>query len=89
VTGLFDDIIGHEGVIELLEAELTRPAQAYLFVGPIVSKGDGPQVRRRLLGVSTTPRQASALAVSSDLRVLEPRATSSVDQARRWWPVPR
>ena len=30
---LFDDVIGHETVIELLQAELASPAQAYLFVG--------------------------------------------------------
>ena len=31
---LFDDVIGHEKVIDLLEAELASPAQAYLFTGP-------------------------------------------------------
>ena len=30
----FDAIIGHRGVIELLEREIVEPAQSYLFVGP-------------------------------------------------------
>ena len=30
----FETIIGHRGVIELLEREIVEPAQSYLFVGP-------------------------------------------------------
>lgn len=31
---VFDDVIGHQRVLELLGKESIRPAQAYLFVGP-------------------------------------------------------
>lgn len=31
---VFDDVIGHERVVELLTAEAGAPAQAYLFTGP-------------------------------------------------------
>ena len=31
---VFDGIIGHRHVLDLLSAELINPAQAYLFVGP-------------------------------------------------------
>lgn len=33
MTGWFDDIVGHERVVSLLERELDSPANAYLFVG--------------------------------------------------------
>jgi len=88
VTGLFDDIIGHESVIELLEAELTRPAQAYLFVGP-QSVGKEAMAFRfaagLLGGVDDDRARRLALArTHPDLRVLEPEGATSlgVDQAR-------
>jgi hypothetical protein len=88
VTGLFDDIIGHEGVIELLEAELTRPAQAYLFVGPQSVGKEAMALRFAaglLGGVDDDRARRLALARSHpDLRVLEPEGATSlgVDQAR-------
>lgn len=33
MTGWFDDVVGHERVVALLERELEAPANAYLFVG--------------------------------------------------------
>jgi hypothetical protein len=88
VTGLFDDIIGHESVIELLEAELTRPAQAYLFVGPQSVGKEAMALRFAaglLGGVDDDRARRLALArTHPDLRVLEPEGATSlgVDQAR-------
>jgi hypothetical protein len=88
VTGLFDDIIGHRGVVELLESELTRPAQAYLFVGPqsVGKEAIALRFAAGLLG-GITDERARRLALAAhhpDLRVLEPEGATSlgVDQAR-------
>ena len=88
MTSLFDDVIGHSGVIALLEAELKRPAQAYLFTGP-ESIGKGTVAVRfaaGLLGASTDER-AHRLALAGthpDLKILEPEGATSlgVEQAR-------
>lgn len=85
---LYEDVIGHAGVLALLESELNHPAQAYLFVGPeSVGKatvalrfaaallgGDGDERARRLALSGTHP----------DLRILEPEGATSlgVEQAR-------
>ena len=88
MTGLFDDIIGHAGVVELLESELSRPAQAYLFVGP-QSVGKAAMALRFAAGLlgGLQDERARRLALAShhpDLRVLEPEGATSlgVDQAR-------
>ncbi len=83
----FDDVIGHAGVLSLLERESGDPAQAYLFVGPggigkatvarrfaaaLIARGD-PAVARRVVA-GTHP----------DLVLVEPdgRTAITVDQAR-------
>jgi DNA polymerase-3 subunit delta' len=88
VTGLFDDVIGHAGVLSLLEAELDHPAQAYLFVGP-QSVGKGAVALRFAAGLlgGVDDERARRLALAEahpDLRVLEPEGAASlgVDQAR-------
>lgn len=88
MTDLFDDIIGHAGVIELLEAELARPAQAYLFVGPQSVGKEAVALRfaAGLLGGADDERarRLALAATHPDLRVLEPEGATSlgVDQAR-------
>lgn len=88
MTGLFDDIIGHAGVVELLESELSRPAQAYLFVGP-QSVGKEAVALRFAAGLlggihDERARRLALAAQHPDLRVLEPEGATSlgVDQAR-------
>jgi len=88
VTGLFDDIIGHAGVLELLESELTQPTQAYLFVGPQSVGKEAVALRfaAGLLGgiADDRARRLALAAQHPDLRVLEPEGAASlgVDQAR-------
>lgn len=88
MTGLFDDVIGHAGVIELLQAELSHPAQAYLFVGP-QSVGKEAVALRFAAGLlgggdDERARRLALAATHPDLRVLEPEGATSlgVDQAR-------
>ena len=88
MSSLFDGVIGHSGVVALLESELDRPAQAYLFTGP-ESIGKATIALRfaaGLLGGSSDER-AHRLALAGthpDLRVLEPEGATSlgVEQAR-------
>lgn len=88
MTLLFDDVIGHSGVLALLESEMKRPAQAYLFVGP-ESVGKAAVALRfaaGLLGGEENER-ARRLVLSGthpDLRILEPEGATSlgVEQAR-------
>lgn len=88
MTGLFDDIIGHSGVLELLESELTQPTQAYLFVGPQSVGKEAVALRfaAGLLGgiADERARRLALAAQHPDLRVLEPEGATSlgVDQAR-------
>ena len=88
MTGLFDDIIGHAGVLELLESELTQPTQAYLFVGPQSVGKEAVALRfaAGLLGgiADDRARRLALAAQHPDLRVLEPEGAASlgVDQAR-------
>lgn len=85
---LFEDVIGHSNVVALLDSELARPAQAYLFVGPR-SVGKETIARRfaaGLLGGNEDDR-AKRLALEGahpDLRLVEPEGATSVgvDQAR-------
>jgi hypothetical protein len=88
MTDLFADVIGHEGVVQLLRSELDHPAQAYLFVGPQSVGKEFVALRfaAGLLGGRTDER-ARRLALARahpDLRVLEPEGATSlgVDQAR-------
>lgn len=88
MSDLFDDVIGHEGVIELLRSELGLPAQAYLFVGPESVGKDTVALRfaAGLLGGETDERarRLALMRAHPDLRVLEPEGATSlgVDQAR-------
>lgn len=93
MSGLFDDVVGHERVIALLASELESPSQAYLFVGPS-SVGKSMTAVRFAAGLLTPPggsdeqvARARRLALSHshpDLAVVEPEGVSSigVDQAR-------
>jgi len=88
MTGLFSDIIGHAGVIELLESELSHPSQAYLFLGP-ESVGKEAMALRFAAGLlggieDERARRLALARVHPDLRVLEPEGATSlgVDQAR-------
>ena len=81
-------MIGHRGVIDLLESEFDQPAQAYLFVGPQSVGKEAVALRfaAGLLG-GVSDERARRLALASahpDLRVLEPEGATSlgVDQAR-------
>ena len=88
MNDLFDDVIGHDGVIELLRSELGHPAQAYLFVGPESVGKDTVALRfaAGLLGGNTDERarRLALMRAHPDLRVLEPEGATSlgVDQAR-------
>ena len=83
----FDAIIGHRGVIELLEREIAEPAQSYLFVGP--SNVGKATIARRFVAALLCGEDEGcfgrALAgVHPDLVLVEPegRASITVDQAR-------
>ncbi|HEX9763043.1 MAG TPA: hypothetical protein VGA97_08090, partial [Acidimicrobiia bacterium] len=93
MTALYDDIIGHGRVIDLLESEVASPAQAYLFVGA-ASVGKAAVASRfaaELLvpvdGSEEEVGRARRLALTlthPDLIVVEPEGAASlgVDQAR-------
>ena len=83
---LFDGVIGHDRVVQLLETELAVPAQAYLFVGP-QSVGKATIAARFAAGL-LCPTQGIhdgecrscrlALAVTHpDLAVVEPEGATS------------
>lgn len=83
----FADLVGHGGVLELLNSELVAPAQAYLFVGP--SNVGKASVARRfaaaLVGGEDTEAVRRAKSGSHpDLVLVAPegRASITVDQAR-------
>ena len=85
---MFEGVIGHQGVVELMEAELAQPAQAYLFVGPR-SVGKEMVARRFAAGLlgGLADERARRLALEGthpDLRVVEPEGATSVgvEQAR-------
>ena len=83
----FAGIIGHQAVVELLAGELSRPAQAYLFVGPSnVGKGTvALRFAASLVGGDDPNAVRRALErTHPDLVVVEPsgRASITVDQAR-------
>jgi DNA polymerase III subunit delta' len=88
MTDLFSDVIGHEGVVDLLRSELEHPAQAYLFVGPQSVGKEFVALRfaTGLLGGATDERtrRLALMRAHPDLTVLEPEGATSlgVDQAR-------
>ena len=84
----FDGIIGHGGVVVLLEREIAEPAQSYLFVGP--SNVGKATIARRfaaslLCGEDTRCFGRVMAGIHPDLVLVEPegRASITVDQARR------
>ena len=86
MTALFDGIIGHGRVVELLQIELNSPAQAYLLVGP-QSVGKATVASRfaaGLLGDDERTRRLALAGTHPDLTILEPEGATSlgVDQAR-------
>lgn len=88
MNGLFDDLIGHERVAALLDEELKRPAQAYLFVGPR-SVGKETMALRFAAGLlgggaDARVRRLVMSRAHPDLTILEPEGATSigVDQAR-------
>lgn len=88
MSDLFADVIGHQGVVELLRSELNHPAQAYLFVGP-QSVGKEFVALRFATGLlggeeDERARRLALMRAHPDLRVLEPEGATSlgVDQAR-------
>jgi DNA polymerase III subunit delta' len=88
MTDLFADVIGHDGVVDLLRSELEHPAQAYLFVGPQSVGKEFVALRfaTGLLGGATDERtrRLALMRAHPDLTVLEPEGATSlgVDQAR-------
>ena len=83
----FADLVGHGGVLDLLNAELVTPAQAYLFVGP--SNVGKASVARRFAAVLVGGKDADAVRRAKsgshpDLVLVAPEGRSSitVDQAR-------
>ena len=88
MNGPFQGVIGHAKVIDLLQRELRRPSQAYLFVGP-GSIGKATVARRFAAALLCDPADSEclrrALAVNHpDLLLVEPdgRTSLTVDQAR-------
>jgi DNA polymerase-3 subunit delta' len=87
VRALFDEVVGHRQVIDLLAAEAEAPSHAYLFVGP-TGVGKATVARRfaaLLLCDDDAPCIARVLSgVHPDLSIIEPEGAASltVDQAR-------
>ena len=86
MTDLFDEVIGHQRVVDLMDSELASPAQAYLFVGP-QSVGKETLARRFAAGLLGSDERTTRLALAGthpDLTILEPEGATSlgVEQAR-------
>ena len=88
MSSLFEGVIGHAGVVALLESELERPTQAYLFTGP-ESIGKATVAQRFAAGLlgGVDDERARRLGLSGthpDLLILEPEGATSlgVEQAR-------
>jgi DNA polymerase-3 subunit delta' len=87
VKTLFDEVVGHRQVIDLLAAEAESPSHAYLFVGP---SGVGKAtVARRFAALLLCEEDAPCIArvlsgVHPDLSIVEPEGAASltVGQAR-------
>jgi DNA polymerase-3 subunit delta' len=85
---LFDGVVGHGEVCELLTRELGHPSQAYLFVGP-ASSGKATVARRFAAGLlcpDGEPGCVRRVAAGNhpDLAFVEPdgRTSLTVDRAR-------
>lgn len=84
---MFQDVVGHQAVLELLGAEAERPAQAYLFVGP-GNVGKATVARRfaagLLCGSDGECRRRVQAGIHPDITLIEPegRTAITVDQAR-------
>lgn len=84
---LFDEVVGHRQVIDLLSAEAESPSHAYLFVGP---GGVGKAtVARRFAALLLCDDDAACIArvlsgVHPDLTIVEPEGAASltIEQAR-------
>ena len=83
----FSDLVGHGGVLNLLESELASPGQAYLFVGP--SNVGKASVARRFAAALVGGDDADAVRRAKagshpDLVLVAPegRSAITVDQAR-------
>lgn len=79
----FDQIVGHQSIIRLLQASLEHPAAAYLFLGPAhVGKRTVAEVfMKQLLGLT----EQQSLISHPDFSVLEPlegKNLVSVEQVR-------
>ncbi len=88
MSSIFEGIIGHAGVVALLENELERPAQAYLFTGP-ESIGKATIAQRFAAGLlggadDDRVRRLALAGTHPDLLILEPEGATSlgVEQAR-------
>lgn len=88
MSDLFDGVIGHRKVIDLLARELVAPAQAYLFVGPESVGKEHVALRFAggLLGGKSDERARRLVLAGThpDLMIIEPEGAASlgVDQAR-------
>lgn len=88
MNGLFDDVIGHGAVTDLLQRELASPSQAYLFVGPS-SSGKATVARLFAAGLLCGDGDPGCLRRASegnhpDLAMIEPDGKTSltVERAR-------
>lgn len=88
MNGLFDGVIGHGEVLDLLSRELEHPTQTYLFVGP-GSSGKATVARRFAAGLLCPDAGADCVRRVAggnhpDLVVVEPDGSTSltVDRAR-------
>ncbi|MCB2223335.1 MAG: hypothetical protein KQH83_04080 [Actinobacteria bacterium] len=88
MSGLFDGVIGHAAVVALLEREIARPSQAYLFVGP-GALGKATVARRFAAGLLCPDGDPGCLRRAlagghPDLVLVEPdgRTTLTVEKAR-------
>ncbi|MBT8207198.1 MAG: DNA polymerase III subunit [Acidimicrobiia bacterium] len=83
---IYESIIGHQSIVDLLVSEGEHPAQSYLFVGP---QGVGKATVARvfagaLLGGTEDIARRVSTGVHPDLILVEPdgRTSITVDQAR-------
>ncbi len=84
--GLWGGIIGHADVLDLLRAEASSPAQAYLFVGP---QGVGKALVARRFAAALLCDDPGCVrrvleGIHPDLMLVDPEGTTAitVDQAR-------
>ena len=84
---VFDGVVGHSQVLDLLAGEIEQPTQAYLFAGP-ANVGKATVARRFaaaiLCGSDSECWRRAVAGVHPDLVIVEPDGVSSltVDQSR-------